>query len=94
MSALQLEELSRQVYGLQLRIGVINYSLMNADLVKANLELQINRLRNAQVGLRSQATASAFSHLPVLPFNTSLVYAQERMMIPNRFLKISSRDKG
>lgn len=59
MADLQLQRLSRQVYSLDLRIGVITYSLMNVDLATANLQLQINKLRNIQVGLRSQATAQA-----------------------------------
>ena len=80
MADFQLQALSRQVYSLELRIRVINYSLMNVDLATANLQLQINKLRNIQVGLRSQATARVFSHLTILPFSANLVFKQEQII--------------
>jgi len=54
-----LQVLSRTVQDLQLSIGRITSERTSVDRVRANCQVQINRLRNIQAGLKSQATPGA-----------------------------------
>jgi hypothetical protein len=56
-----LQRLSHTIQDLQRRIGSITRERAKVDSVRANCQVQINKLRNIQAGLKNQASPGQLS---------------------------------